>query len=463
MRFNFLNFAFALSVIHTGIAVPIETRHAIYMRSGDSSSPIAPKVFIIDMYGPEGDAWHNIPEFDVLAQNITVPGLSPIFPRVHCTAVGDICQLVTGEAGMCDLQYSLTTSKVWHILSFVPYSEINAANTIAAIVHSPKFDLTNTYFLIAGIAGVAPTVATIGSVTFARYAVSVALQYEIDAREIPENFTTGYFPQGTSFPYTYPPELYGTEVFEVSDSLRSLAIGFAKTATLADSKAAQAYRANYASTPAYKPGSEPPAIVACDTATSDVYFTGALLSETFDKYTRLFTNGTGIYCTTEQEDTATLESLLRAAVTGLVDFSRIIVMRTASDFDRPYAGQSILDNLEYGFQGFEPSIHNIYRAGVKVVEGIVNGWKTTFENGVKPSNYIGDIWGTLGGQPDFGPGSIFGGNGEKVVGKRSLKDWRRERAGALKARSEVEVEVEKREEAKEEGEGLAALPLVINS
>ena len=49
MRFNFLNFAFALSVIHTGIAVPIETRHAIYMRSGDSSSPIAPKVFIIDM------------------------------------------------------------------------------------------------------------------------------------------------------------------------------------------------------------------------------------------------------------------------------------------------------------------------------------------------------------------------------------------------------------------------------
>ena len=45
--------------------------------------------------------------------------------------------------------------------------------------------------MIAGIAGINPKVATLGSVTFARYAVQVALQYEFDAREIPSNFTTG--------------------------------------------------------------------------------------------------------------------------------------------------------------------------------------------------------------------------------------------------------------------------------
>ena len=45
--------------------------------------------------------------------------------------------------------------------------------------------------MIAGIAGVSPKVATLGSVTFARYAIQVALQYEFDAREIPDNFTTG--------------------------------------------------------------------------------------------------------------------------------------------------------------------------------------------------------------------------------------------------------------------------------
>ena len=185
-----------------------------------------------------------------------------------------------------------------------------------------------------------------------------------------------------------------------------------------------AYRTNYASTPGYKAGSQPPSVVACDTATSDVYFTGALLSEAFENTTSLLTNGSGIYCSTEQEDTATLEALLRAAASKSVDFSRIIVMRTASDFDRPYASQSVLDNLVNGFQGFEPSIQNIYLAGVKVVEGILGGWNTTFSKGVKATNYVGDVFGSLGGIPDFGPGSIFG-NRPAGSGKRALKDRRR--------------------------------------
>ena len=121
-----------------------------------------------------------------------------------------------------------------------------------------------------------------------------------------------------------------------------------------------AYRANYASTSAYKAGSEAPSVVGCDGATSDVYFrlrskilpspspgtsfayvycSGTLLSEAFENTTRLFTNGSGVYCTTAQEDSATLEALLRGAIANLTDFSRIIIMRTASDFDRPYAGE----------------------------------------------------------------------------------------------------------------------------
>ncbi len=69
--------------------------------------------------------------------------------------------------------------------------EINAATSMTALTFSPLFNLTHTYFLIAGIAGVNPKVATLGSVTFAKYAVQVALQYEFDAREIPDNFSTG--------------------------------------------------------------------------------------------------------------------------------------------------------------------------------------------------------------------------------------------------------------------------------
>ncbi|TVY93490.1 Purine nucleoside permease [Lachnellula willkommii] len=355
----------------------------------NSSRPISPKVFVISMFTDEGEAWYGIPEFNVLANNITVPGISPFPPGA--------LYVTTGEA------------------------EINAASTISSIAYSSLFDLKQTYFLIAGVAGVNPKVSTIGAVTFARYAIQVALQYEIDAREMPQGWNTGYFPQGSSSPTDYPSELYGTEVFEVNEQLQQIAISFARTATLNDTAEARSYRALYASTQSFAAGAQPPTIVACDTATSDAYFTGGLLGDAFENTTSLFTNGSGIYCTTQQEDNATLEALLRAATTGLVDFSRIIIMRTASDFDRPYANQTILDNLLDESQGFGPSIANIYLAGVKVIEGILHGWGNRFEAGIKATNYVGDIFGTLGGEPDFGPGSIFV-DGKAKVQKRGLRN-----------------------------------------
>jgi purine nucleoside permease len=228
--------------------------------------------------------------------------------------------------------------------------------------------------------------------------------------------STGYVAFGATSPSQYPTILYGTEVFEVNDALKKLAVEFAKTATLNDSDVAAAYRANYASTAAYAPGAAPPSVVECDVATSDVYYSGTLLSEAFENTTTLWTNGSGTYCSTAQEDNATLESLLRANLAGLVDYSRAIIMRTASDFDRPYAGESDLQNLFYANQGgFVPSCQNIYLAGVKVVMGILDGWESTFKKGVKPSNYIGDIFGTLGGIPDFGPGPTT----EKPIKRRS--------------------------------------------
>ena len=240
---------------------------------------------------------------------------------------------------------------------------------------------------------------------------------------------TRYVPQGSTSPTEYPQSIYGTEVFEVNDALRQLAIGFASTAKLNDSAAAIAYRANYASANAYQAGSQAPSVIGCDVATSDVYFSGTLLSEAFENTTKLFTNGSGVYCTTAQEDNATLEALLRGALRNLTDFSRIIVLRTASDFDRPFPGEAATENLFYAEQGgFEPAIANIYLAGIKVVEGILDGWTSTFEKGIPATNYIGDIFGSLGGMPDFGPGSEFNDNPVKKrseKGKNAMKYSRR--------------------------------------
>jgi purine nucleoside permease len=283
---------------------------------------------------------------------------------------------------------------------------VNAALAIVALTNSPLFNLEKTYFLIAGIAGVNPKTATLGSVCFAKYAVQVDLQYEFDAREIPLEWSTGYVPQGAASPDAYPPILYGTEVFELNDSLREEILPFARTASLKDSEAAIAYRAKFADQGnAYQPATGKPSIVKGDIASANVFFHGHLLSEAMEKYFKLITGGRGEYSMTCQEDTATLGALLRAALNKQVDFSRIIIQRTGSNFDRPFSRTSMSAiPLHANHGGFEPSIENIWRAGIKVVQGILDHWSERFENGIPPKNYIGDIFGSLGGDPDFGPG-----------------------------------------------------------
>lgn len=314
------------------------------------------------------------------------------FPAVHCTAAGDICQMVTGEG------------------------EINAAGSALALALSGQFNLTQTYFLLGGDCGINPQVGTLGSVTFYQYAVQVALQYEIDAREKPDNFSTGYVPLGSATTDSYPQYIYGTEVFELNDALRQRAMAFARTATLNDSSTAQAYRKLYASDSSFAAALTAPSIVGCDTATSDNWWSGAILGAAFEATTKLFTNGSATYCTTQQEDNAVLESFLRGHIAGLLDFSRIIGMRTGSDFDRPPPNMTVTENLFNGQDaGYEAAVINIYLAGVKIVQGIVSGWDDTFEKGITASNYVGDVLGSLGGAPSFGPGSIFEGKGAPAV------------------------------------------------
>ena len=54
--------------------------------------------------------------------------------------------------------------------------------------------------MVAGIAGIDPEDASIGSVAWSSYLVDGDLGHEIDAREIPEDWDTGFFARYTKFP-----------------------------------------------------------------------------------------------------------------------------------------------------------------------------------------------------------------------------------------------------------------------
>ena len=71
--------------------------------------PIAPKVMIVSrvlllqhalgpLMGHRMFSYESVWDAPFqLDQNITVPGLSPLYPEIHCDASGDVCQFVTGE------------------------------------------------------------------------------------------------------------------------------------------------------------------------------------------------------------------------------------------------------------------------------------------------------------------------------------------------------------------------------
>ncbi|KAI0125656.1 purine nucleoside permease [Xylariales sp. AK1849] len=410
MRNQWLIATLLLAASQTSAAVSPRQSHTCRTK-------ISPKVMIISMFHSEADVWYdNLPSSgrgDLLAQNISVPGLSPIYPEVHCVASGEICQVTAGE------------------------SEINAATSIASLLLSTKFDFTSTYFLLSGIAGVSPKLGTTGSVALSKFSVQVAQQYELDAREMPENFTTGYVGYDNHSPGEYPNSQYGTEVMELNEALRDAAFELASKANLSDSSAAAEYRANYLiGGDVYTAGATVPNIIKCDTATSDVFYSGNLLSEAFENTTRVWTNQTDLtYCMTAQEDSAVLQAIMRADLAGLADYSRAILLRTGSDFDRPPPNVSAYDHLLIVDQnGFNIAVENIYNAGIEIVKGITDSWNSIFAAGIAPTNYVGDIFGSLGGEPNFGPGSVFNGEGAKADGKSYSGYIKRSKFGKRGAR-----------------------------
>lgn len=343
-----------------------------------------PKVVVISMFELERDPW--LEELDFV-HNITIPGLSPLYPMVHCTTNYSICQMTTGEG------------------------EINAAASVSTFLLSPLFDFSTTYFLIAGIAGGEPTHTTMGSVTFAKYAVQVGLEYQVAYQDFittNPNWTSGYFAYGTDNPWTYPANVYGTEVFELNEKLRDHAVELAKDSPLSNgTEKNDEFRQLYEVSPAI----DLPQIVKCDSLTSDNYFTGNVLGDYFVEYTKMITNGSATYCATAQEDNASLEVFTRLDKYGVVDYNRVVVMRTISNFSRPPPSMA---NNTVGFftdtdkGGIGASLDNLVIAGLPFVHDVLANWDDVYETGeqFKPKNYVGDIFGTLGGVPDFGKESF---------------------------------------------------------
>jgi purine nucleoside permease len=312
MTNRFWRFAVALGL--AALSVP-----GCSSASTHDSATIDVGVLIITMFHPEHEVWLQHEELPV---TVDVPGAHK---PVRCNS-DRLCVAETGEG------------------------KSNAATTMMAVLNSDRFDFSNAYFLTAGIAGTPPDQGTPGSAVWADWVVDFDLGNHLDSREAPD------------VPFAWRPvEDYNTDAYHLDEALVDRAFQLTRDAKLADSPEAAAERALY-------PGQEgrTPAVMKCGTMTGDDYFSGKVPSDQARYIMKVRTEGKGVYCTTQMEDSA-----VATALDAHGYLNRYLSLRTVKDFDQPHPGQTVVEHLEQPSPGLKLALENVYTVGHAVVDDLL--------------------------------------------------------------------------------------------
>jgi purine nucleoside permease len=251
-----------------------------------------------------------------------------------------------------------------------------AAASIMALGLDPRFDLTKAYWVVAGIAGIDPEDGSLGSAVWAEWIVDGDLGHEIDAREIPGSWSTGYIPLRKTTPYELPRrEPDEGEVYHLEPSLVDWAFQISRDVVLQDSDAMRDQRAKFSS---HAGATTRPRVLKGDTISGGTFWHGRKLSEWANAWVKYHTGGKGNYVTTAMEDSGTLQSLTFLHAAGRVDKRRILVLRTASNFDQQRDGISAAESLAEtkigSYIAYLPAVDAAERVGSVVVKRLVQGW-----------------------------------------------------------------------------------------
>ncbi|MET0371070.1 MAG: purine nucleoside permease [Sphingobium sp.] len=251
---------------------------------------------------------------------------------------------------------------------------IHSAAATMALGLDPRFDLTHAYWLVAGIAGIDPQDASIGSAAWARYLVDGDLAHEIDAREIPKDWNTGYFPLHGKGPNDKRPPVFQGEMFEVNAALRDWAYALTKDIKLPDDPGLQQARIRYTGFPNAQ---KPPFVLKGDQMAAMTFWHGRLMTDWANNWTRYWTEGEGEFVTSGMEETGTYQSMLFLDRIGKVDKDRFMVLRAGSNYTMPPPGVAAADNLlseNEGYSGMRASLESLYLVGSRVIDELIDHW-----------------------------------------------------------------------------------------
>jgi purine nucleoside permease len=104
-----------------------------------------------------------------------------------------------------------------------------------------------------------------------------------------------------------------------------------------------------------------------------------------ERWVSYWTGGHGTFAMTAEEDAGIMQSLTFLAQAGRVDTKRVLILRTASDYDTPgnnmTAGALLAKDADiHGESAYLESLDSAYRVGSIIVKELATHWpryKTT--------------------------------------------------------------------------------------
>jgi purine nucleoside permease len=353
-------------VVQLFTPIPTVNQTLTQLVESPTSVPIKIKVVVINMFEVGADTGDTPGEYQYWVEREHLDTILP-FPQ-----------------GYHDLHLNEKTG-VLGVLTGV--GTARTAATIMALGLDPRFDLTHAYFLVAGIGGIDPHMGSLASVVWSDYIVDGDLAHEIDAREIPQTtpeerklWTTGYVPLGKSTPYEQPRTArFGDDgnVYHLNTALVDWAFTLTKNIELPDTPQIKERRQQFEGANAHRP----PFVLRGDNLSAATFWHGKLLNQWARDWVKYQTDGRATYAICGMEDTGTMQSLTWLAHAHKLDIDRVLVLRTASNFDQQRLGvtaaQSLAETIVLQYSAYLPALDNAYRVGHIVVDNLVANWLTT--------------------------------------------------------------------------------------
>jgi purine nucleoside permease len=252
---------------------------------------------------------------------------------------------------------------------------------LTAFLLDPRFDLRQTYWLFTGISGVDPRAASVGSAAWARWVIAGDALREIDDRTIPEGWPYGLWAIGASRPNRLPdnPNHFGsvTDVKELSMAyplnirLARWAYALSRSVPLADNPIIAKRRIDWKGFPQAQ---RPPFTLMGETLGCLRYWHGDARTLWAEDWVRMWTVGKGMFVMTNMESQSHQRVINEFADQGVLDLSRVMVLRTASNFSEPPPGVPATASIGDEEPGQEVAFDNNERVGAPVLRELMAHW-----------------------------------------------------------------------------------------